>query len=383
MSSGASSTATSLRLTGMLRSFLASNCNGTCSPPPSATTSRFVGGGAAAVSRSPKARPFCASQPAPHHNCDVVVGADGVHSSGRRHCSGSEPTSAPLAGERSGVRSRLPPPLPSFASLGGHGRLFGIAPLSGARTYFYCSAPVGQWSAILEVGLEDWIESWCLDLRAGSSEYPARRSPTRRAVNYDESREVRVRRWYRWPGFHRRRRPRHGAELGSGRRELCDGRCTRAHAPSRLRFARRRRTRGRRTAVRGRAPTVRWACPDRIAYRGDDARLGVAVGAMVARRISQGAKRSNSVVEASYSCAGSRAQPEGADVLGKSSGRGRLTRGWERTRGETARHGWARVAAGRSTAGRWTARRQHDGAITSNHSSRVGRNGSRRTRAGA
>jgi len=48
-------------------------------------------------------------------------------------------------------------------------RLFGIAPLSGARPYFYCSAPVGQWSAILEVRLEDWIESW-FPLRAGSAE---------------------------------------------------------------------------------------------------------------------------------------------------------------------------------------------------------------------
>jgi salicylate hydroxylase len=79
------------------------------------------------------------------------------------------------------------------------GRIFGVAPLPGARTYFYCTAPLGRWPQTLHGGLEAWIASW-----AGCHPTPpailrAVRDWSR--VNYDEPVEVQARRWYRMPVF--------------------------------------------------------------------------------------------------------------------------------------------------------------------------------------
>jgi salicylate hydroxylase len=79
------------------------------------------------------------------------------------------------------------------------GRIFGMAPLPGARTYFYCTAPLGRWPQTLHGGLEAWIASW-----AGCHPTPpailrAVRDWSR--VNYDEPVEVQARRWYRMPVF--------------------------------------------------------------------------------------------------------------------------------------------------------------------------------------
>jgi 2-polyprenyl-6-methoxyphenol hydroxylase-like FAD-dependent oxidoreductase len=79
------------------------------------------------------------------------------------------------------------------------GRLFGTAPLPGARTYFYCTAPLGCWPQTLHGGLEAWIASW-----AGCHPQPqAVLGAVRdwRRVNYDEPLEVQARRWYRPPVF--------------------------------------------------------------------------------------------------------------------------------------------------------------------------------------
>jgi 2-polyprenyl-6-methoxyphenol hydroxylase-like FAD-dependent oxidoreductase len=40
------------------------------------------------------------------------------------------------------------------------GRLFGIAPLPGGRTYFWCTTPRGRWPQTLHGGLDEWIASW-------------------------------------------------------------------------------------------------------------------------------------------------------------------------------------------------------------------------------
>lgn len=135
----------------------------------------------------------------PDHNCEVVVGADGVHSAVRTLLAfrthlralgwGALRGTVEVACDASVIREIW----------GADGRLFGIAPLSGARTYFYCSAPVDQWSAILEDRLARWIEGWS----PYGPEVPSilRAVTDWRAVNYDEIREVRVKRWYRLPAF--------------------------------------------------------------------------------------------------------------------------------------------------------------------------------------
>jgi salicylate hydroxylase len=79
------------------------------------------------------------------------------------------------------------------------GRIFGMAPLPGDRTYFYCTAPLGRWSQTLHGGLGQWIGSW-----AGCHPKPqailgAVGDWSR--VNYDEPVEVQAGRWYRVPVF--------------------------------------------------------------------------------------------------------------------------------------------------------------------------------------
>jgi 2-polyprenyl-6-methoxyphenol hydroxylase-like FAD-dependent oxidoreductase len=79
------------------------------------------------------------------------------------------------------------------------GRIFGMAPLPGARTYFYCTAPLGRWPQTLEGGLDEWIASW-----AGCHpQPPAILGVVRdwRRVNYDEPVEVQARQWSRTPVF--------------------------------------------------------------------------------------------------------------------------------------------------------------------------------------
>jgi len=79
------------------------------------------------------------------------------------------------------------------------GRIFGMAPLPGARTYFYCTAPLGQWPQTLDGGLDDWIASW-----AGCHPTPPAILAAVRDwshVNCDQPVEVQARRWSRTPVF--------------------------------------------------------------------------------------------------------------------------------------------------------------------------------------
>jgi 2-polyprenyl-6-methoxyphenol hydroxylase-like FAD-dependent oxidoreductase len=79
------------------------------------------------------------------------------------------------------------------------GRIFGTAPLPGARTYFWCTAPPGRWPQTLHGGLEAWIASG-----AGCNPQPqavlAAVGDWRR-VNYDEPLEVQARQWSCPPVF--------------------------------------------------------------------------------------------------------------------------------------------------------------------------------------
>jgi 2-polyprenyl-6-methoxyphenol hydroxylase-like FAD-dependent oxidoreductase len=73
-----------------------------------------------------------------------------------------------------------------------------MAPLPGARTYFWCTAPA-RWPQPLDGGLDDWIASWA----GHDPQPPAILAAVRdwRRVNYDEPVEVQARRWYRPPVF--------------------------------------------------------------------------------------------------------------------------------------------------------------------------------------
>jgi 2-polyprenyl-6-methoxyphenol hydroxylase-like FAD-dependent oxidoreductase len=136
----------------------------------------------------------------PDHDCDVVVGADGVHSVVR------EVLGFPVrlralgwAALRGTVEVACNSSSVAREIWGPDGRLFGIAPLPGTRTYFYCSAPLGDWPAIRDGRLEDWIEGWHgygPEVRAilrAVDDWPA--------INFDEIREVRMRRWHGSPIF--------------------------------------------------------------------------------------------------------------------------------------------------------------------------------------
>jgi 2-polyprenyl-6-methoxyphenol hydroxylase-like FAD-dependent oxidoreductase len=79
------------------------------------------------------------------------------------------------------------------------GRIFGTAPLPGARTYFWCTAPLGRWPQTLHGGLENWIASWAGRHPAPPAVLGAVRDWG--GVNYDEPLEVQARRWSRAPVF--------------------------------------------------------------------------------------------------------------------------------------------------------------------------------------
>src|SRR5215218_1769891 len=78
------------------------------------------------------------------------------------------------------------------------GRIFGMAPLPGARTYFWCTAPPGRWPQTLHGGLEAWIASWAGHPKPGAVLEAVRHWSH---VNYDEPLEVQTRQWSRTPVF--------------------------------------------------------------------------------------------------------------------------------------------------------------------------------------
>jgi 2-polyprenyl-6-methoxyphenol hydroxylase-like FAD-dependent oxidoreductase len=134
-------------------------------------------------------------------DCDVLIGADGAHSEIRR-CLG-----VPVV-ERSAGDAYLRG-VSAFASAGSDqvvreiwgpdGRRFGIAPLADAQTYFFCSAPRGEWEATRSHRLPEWINTW--RSYGGRVADILRHVEDWEAVNYDEPEEIRLTRWYSLPVF--------------------------------------------------------------------------------------------------------------------------------------------------------------------------------------
>ncbi len=128
--------------------------------------------------------------------CDVLIGADGAHSEVRR-CLGV-PVVQRSAGDAyiRGVSAFASPgsDLVVREIWGSDGRRFGTAPLAGAQTYFFCSAPRGEWEATRSHRLPEWISSW--RSYGGRVANILRHVEDWEAANYDESEEIRSRRWY-------------------------------------------------------------------------------------------------------------------------------------------------------------------------------------------
>lgn len=133
------------------------------------------------------------------HECDVVIASDGIDSRARE--SAGLPASKTEIGKAyiRGVAELRVEDSTIREVWGRDGRLFGIAPLVGDETYFYCSVPRGGWQAIVRGGLEEWIQSWTAfgpDVMS-----IIEKVPDWERVNYDELHEIKLRRWYRVPVF--------------------------------------------------------------------------------------------------------------------------------------------------------------------------------------
>lgn len=130
---------------------------------------------------------------------EVVIGADGVRSRVRESLGLAARLSQVGQAYLRGIAEAPPPTETAREYLGPDGRRFGLAPLPGDLTYFYCTAPLGRWDEVRREGLAEWIEGW----RPFGEEVidTLRAVPDWEAANYDEIREVRLHRWCRPPVF--------------------------------------------------------------------------------------------------------------------------------------------------------------------------------------
>jgi salicylate hydroxylase len=133
------------------------------------------------------------------HEASAVVAGDGVRSVVRQSL--RLPARAWAPGEAY-LRGVAPVRLTATGMRelwGPDGRRFGLAPLPGDRTYFYCSAPLGDWPVVRATGLAGWLASWdgfgpaVRATLAAVTDWPA--------VSYSELAEVEVRRWWQGPVF--------------------------------------------------------------------------------------------------------------------------------------------------------------------------------------
>ncbi len=130
---------------------------------------------------------------------DVVVAADGLHSAVRESL-GLPAVKTPVGEAYVRAVADVPTPESDVRELWAtDGRRFGICPLPGDRTYFFCTAPMGRWQNVLAGGLNDWIGGWSdfgpevTALLRGVGDWSR--------VNYSELHEVRMPRWHRPPVF--------------------------------------------------------------------------------------------------------------------------------------------------------------------------------------
>jgi 2-polyprenyl-6-methoxyphenol hydroxylase-like FAD-dependent oxidoreductase len=133
------------------------------------------------------------------HFCEVVIASDGIHSRARESA-GLPARRRPIAEAYLRGVAELRTDCDTIREIWGpDGRRFGICPLAGDRTYFFCSVAFGGWQDILERGLEGWVESWASFGKEVAALLAA--VPDWRQVNYSELQEVELRRWYRPPVF--------------------------------------------------------------------------------------------------------------------------------------------------------------------------------------
>jgi 2-polyprenyl-6-methoxyphenol hydroxylase-like FAD-dependent oxidoreductase len=130
---------------------------------------------------------------------DVAVAADGVHSAIRTAL--GLPVRKIAIGEAylRGISAR---PLrdPSVIEIWGEdGRRFGLCSLTGGRTYFFCSVPLGRWNEIRNGSRSSWVDSW-KDWGPDVHE-TLREVADWNAVNYDELKQVDLGTWTRPPVF--------------------------------------------------------------------------------------------------------------------------------------------------------------------------------------
>jgi 2-polyprenyl-6-methoxyphenol hydroxylase-like FAD-dependent oxidoreductase len=90
---------------------------------------------------------------------DAAIGADGVHSSIRESLGWHGESKTGEAYLR-GVADTTTGGSVAREIWGIDGRRFGICPLPADKTYFYCSAPKGEWTDVLTNRLRPWIDGW-------------------------------------------------------------------------------------------------------------------------------------------------------------------------------------------------------------------------------
>src|SRR5262249_27915285 len=117
-------------------------------------------------------------------DCDVLIGADGAHSEVRR-CVGVKIVRRSAGDAYLRGVSEFAISEPVVREIwGADGRRFGIAPLTDGLTYFYCSAPRGQWNETRKERLAAWISTW--DSYGKQVRDILRQVADWDAVNYDE-----------------------------------------------------------------------------------------------------------------------------------------------------------------------------------------------------
>jgi 2-polyprenyl-6-methoxyphenol hydroxylase-like FAD-dependent oxidoreductase len=133
------------------------------------------------------------------HEWDLVIAADGLHSPTRKAL--GLPGIETAVGEAylRGVGEHPSADATVREIWAPDGRRFGVCPLPGGRTYFFCSVPLGSWQDILANRLTAWVESWA---DFGPDVVAVLKAvPDWSRVNYSELHEVRLERWYRPPLF--------------------------------------------------------------------------------------------------------------------------------------------------------------------------------------
>jgi 2-polyprenyl-6-methoxyphenol hydroxylase-like FAD-dependent oxidoreductase len=131
--------------------------------------------------------------------CEIVIGADGAHSEVRQSVHVRVVAKATGDAFLRGVSDCPTQELVVREIWGLDGRRFGTAPLTEGRTYFYCSAPRGQWNEVRHQQLDAWSDSW--EPYGGRVGEVLRQVGNWDAVNYDEPEQIRMKRWYSPPTF--------------------------------------------------------------------------------------------------------------------------------------------------------------------------------------